>query len=77
MAHRAVRVEMRAVETRYARALLAAVLESMEPERHKACGIAGIPNAEDAAFLAKLVVIERIGRQHRVPERLCCREIAI
>ena len=77
MTHGAVRMEMRAVETRYAGALLTAMLESMQPKRDEARGIAGTPYAENPAFLAKLVVVERIGRQHRVPERLCCREIVI
>ena len=46
---------------------LAAVLERVEPERDQAGGAVGAPDAEDSAFFAQLVVVERIGRQH-VPE---------
>ena len=68
MAHRPVRMEMLAVEGGDARGFLAAVLERVQPERDEACGIVGTPDAENAALLAQLVVVERIGRQHvRVP----------
>ena len=70
MAHRAVRVEMLAVEAGDARRFLAAVLERVQAERDEARRIVGTPDAEDAALLAQLVVVERIGRQHvtSVPE---------
>jgi len=77
MAHRPVGVEMLAVEAGDPGRFLAAVLERVEAERDKARGIVGAPDAEHAALLAQLVVIERIGRQHRVPARQCCRETAI
>jgi argininosuccinate lyase len=64
VAHRAVSVEIGAVEAGYARCLLAAMLQRMEAERHETRRIVGAPDAENAAFLAELVVIERIGRQH-------------
>ena len=64
MAHRPVRMEMLAVEAGDARGFLAAVLQRVEPERDEARRIVGAPDAEDAALLAQLVVIERIGRQH-------------
>ena len=64
MAHRAVRVEMLAVEAGDARRFLAAVLKRVEAERDEARRIVGAPDAEDAALLAQLVVVERIGRQH-------------
>jgi hypothetical protein len=65
MAHRPVRVELGAVEAGDARRLLAAVLERVQPQRDEARRMVGTPNAENAAFLAKLVVIERMSRQHR------------
>ena len=64
MAHRAMRVEIGAVEAGDAGRFLAAVLEGVQAERDEARGIVGAPHAEDAAFLAQLVVIEGIGRQH-------------
>ena len=69
MAHRPVRVEMLAVEGGDARRFLAAMLQRVQAERDEARRIVGAPDAEHAALLAQLVVIERIGRQHvRVPE---------
>ena len=62
--HRAVRVEMPAVERRDARSFLAAVLQRVQPEGNKARSIVGTPDTEHAAFFPKLVVVERIGRQH-------------
>ena len=55
---------MRAVEAGDARRFLAAMLERVEAERDEARGVVGAPDAEDAALLAQLVVVERIGRQH-------------
>ena len=71
MAHRAVRVEMLAVEAGDAGGFLAAVLERVEAERDEARGVVGAPDAEDAALLAQLVVVERIGRQHRLGTPSC------
>ena len=64
MAHRAVGVELRAVEAGDAGRFLAAMLQRVEAERDKGRGAVGAPDAEHAAFLAKLVVVERIGGQH-------------
>ena len=65
MAHRPVRVEMRAVEAGDAGGFLAAVLERVEAERDEAGGVVGAPDAENAALLAELVAqVERIGGQH-------------
>ena len=64
VAHRPVRVEMGAVEAGDAGRFLAAVLQRVEAERDEARRIVGAPDAENAAFLAQLVVIEGIGRQH-------------
>ena len=66
MAHRAVRVEMVAVEAGDAGGFLPAVLERVEAERDEARGGLGTPDAEDAALLAQLVVVERVGRQHEL-----------
>ena len=64
VAHRPVRMELRAVEAGDAGRFLAAVLERVEAQRDEARGVVGTPDAEHAAFLAELVVVERIGRQH-------------
>jgi hypothetical protein len=64
MAHRAVRMEMLAVEAGDAGGFLAAVLKRVKTQSDKAGRIVGAPNAEDAALLAKLIVVEGIGRQH-------------
>jgi hypothetical protein len=64
MTHRAMRMEMPAVEAGDACGFLAAVLERVKAERDEAGGIVGAPDAEHAAFLAQLVVIERMSGQH-------------
>src|SRR5947209_1141363 len=64
VAHRAVRMKMLAVEAGDSRALLAAVLKRVQPKRDEARRIVGTPDAENAAFLVQLVVVERVGRQH-------------
>ena len=64
MAHRPVGVEMGAVEAGDSRRFLAAVLERVQAERDEACGILDTPDAENPAFLAQLVVIERMSRKH-------------
>ena len=58
------RVEMSTVVARDARGFLAAMLQSVEPERHEARRIVGTPDSEDAALFAQLVVVEWIGGQH-------------
>ena len=68
--HRPMRMEMPAVEARDPGGFLAAVLKRVKAERNEARRIVGAPDAEHAAFLAELVIIERIGRQHRLPARL-------
>jgi len=69
VAHRPVRVEMLAIESGDSRRFLAPMLKGMEAQRDEARRIVGTPDAEDAALLAQLVVVERIGRQHqsRIP----------
>jgi len=52
VAHRAVRVEMLAVESGYARRFLTSVLQSMQSERNEACRIVGTPDAENTALFA-------------------------
>jgi hypothetical protein len=64
MAHRAVRVEVGAVEAGYTGRFLAAMLKGVQAERDEARCALGAPDTEHAAFLAKLVVFEWIGRQH-------------
>ena len=64
VAHRAMRMEVLAVEARDARGFLPAVLERVQAERNEARGIVGTPDAKDAALLVQLVVVERVGRQH-------------
>ena len=66
--HRAVRMEMRAVEAGDAGGLLPAVLQRMQPERDQRGGAAlTAGNTENAALLVQLVVIERIRGQHLGP----------
>ena len=65
MAGGAVGVEARSVEAGDPRRFLSAMLQRMEPECDEASRDIGIPNAEDPAFLAKLVVVEGIGRPHQ------------
>jgi hypothetical protein len=36
----------------------------MQAKRNEARRIVGTPNAENAALLAQLILVERIGRQH-------------
>src|SRR3546814_16441765 len=83
MALRPVAVEDAAVPTGDARRFLAAMLEGMQPERRHGGGRLCAPDTEYAAFLAELVIVERMGSQHRpacarptVPQigRASCRE---
>ena len=64
MPHRAVGMEVIGVEAGDPGGFLPAMLERVEPERDEARGALGIPDSEDAALLAQLVVIEWVGRQH-------------
>src|SRR6476661_5223422 len=64
MTHRPVRVKMVPVKSGDAGAFLPAVLKRVQPERDEARRILPAPDAEDAALLAQLVVLERIGREH-------------
>ena len=77
MAHRAVRMEMLAVEARDARGFLAAMLQRVQAERDEARRIVGTPDAENAALFAQLVVVERIGRQHRPEPQLAALKCVI
>ena len=70
MAHGAMGVIVGAVEADDAGRFLAAVLERVKAERDEAGGVFGAPDSENAALLAELVVVERVGRQHgcaRIP----------
>ena len=44
-------------------AILSTMLERVQAKRDEAGGIVAAPDAEHAAFLAELIVVERIGRQ--------------
>ena len=57
-------VELLAVEGDDAAGLLAAVLQGVQAERGQRGGVGMAEDAEDAALLAQLVVIEGIGGQH-------------
>ncbi len=56
--------KLRAVEAGDAGGFLAAMLQRVEAERDEARGVVGAPDAENAALLVQLVVVERIGGQH-------------
>src|SRR5579883_1394845 len=64
MPHGAMGMELLAVIGDDARGLLSAVLERVKAERHQSGGFVVAIDAEDAAFLAQMVVVEGIGRQH-------------
>ena len=53
-----------AVEAGDAGRFLAAMLERVQAERGDRRGAVGAPDAEHAAFLAQLVVVEGIGGEH-------------
>jgi hypothetical protein len=76
VAHRLVGMEMLAVEAADSSRFLAAVLQRVEPQCDEARRMVGTPDSENAALLAQLVVIERIGRQH-VPGPKLLRGIVI
>ena len=59
----AVGVELLAVEADDAGGLLAAVLQGVQPQRGVRRGVGMAEDAEDAAFLVQLVVVEWIGRE--------------
>src|SRR3546814_2258561 len=67
MAHRAMGVEILAVEGGDARGFLSAVLQGVKAQRDNRGGAVGAMNTKYAALLAELVVVERMGRQHVVP----------
>ena len=62
---RAMAVEVCAVEAGDAGRFLAAMLERVQAERDDRRGGVGAPDAEHAAFLAQLVVVEGMGGEHR------------
>ncbi len=64
VAHRAMRVKGAPVPGGQAGRFLAAMLKRVEAQCDDGRGGLGAPDAEDAAFLAQFVVIERIGGQH-------------
>jgi hypothetical protein len=65
MAEAAMSVELLAVEGDDAGGFLAAMLQGVEAERREGGGFRMAENAEDAAFLMRVVVIERNGIEHR------------
>ena len=67
MPHRSMGVEVHPVEAGDPRGFLAAMLKGVQAERDEACSIIGAPYAEYAAFLAKLVVVKWVGREHLLP----------
>jgi hypothetical protein len=60
------RVEMLAVGSRDAGSFLATVLQRVKAECNETRCIVGAPDAENAAFLAQFVIVERVGCQHRL-----------
>jgi hypothetical protein len=54
--------------------LLAAVLEGVEAQGHEARGICHADDAEDAALLAQLVVVEGVGVVDGLEHRVRLRE---
>ena len=54
---------------------LAAMLKRVEAERDMGRGMVGTPDAEHAAFLAKLIVVERIGGHHGRRESMVGRDV--
>ena len=62
---RAVHVKMLAVVGDDAGGFLSAVLQGVQAQRRQRGGILVAEDAEDAAFLAQLVVVERVRRLHR------------
>ena len=65
MTHRAMGVEMIAVEAGDARGFLSAMLQRMQSQRHERRRTVAAGDAEHPAFLAELVVFERVRGQHR------------
>jgi hypothetical protein len=52
------------IEAGDASRFLATMLERVKPKRNEARCALGVPDSEDAALFAQLVVVERVGRQH-------------
>ncbi len=63
MAHRAMGVEVAAVETGDTRGFLSAMLERMQAERAQRRRAVGPIHADHAALLMQLVIVERMGRE--------------
>jgi hypothetical protein len=60
-------MKMLAVEAGDACGLLAAMLQSVQPERDETGGVVRCPDAENPALFVQLIVVEWIGRQHIGP----------
>jgi hypothetical protein len=60
-------MEILAIEGGDARGFLTAVLQGVKPQRRDRSGTFGAVNTKDAALLAELVVVKRMGRQHVNP----------
>ena len=71
MAHRPVRMEMRAVPTGYPSRFLTAMLQGVETKRNDGRRRIAAPDAEDAAFLAEFIVVERMCRDHDSGDLRC------
>ena len=70
MPHRAVGMIIAAVIADDPGGFLPAVLERVEAQRDEARRLVGAPDREDPALLVKVIVIERVGRQHGLAESL-------
>jgi hypothetical protein len=64
MPHRAMGVEILAVPAGDTGRLLTAMLEGVKPQRDHRGGGFSAPDAENAALLAQLIIVERVGSQH-------------
>src|SRR3546814_2065413 len=69
MPHRAVGTKFLAVKGGDSSGFLPAMLERVEAERDHRGGAVGAAYTKNAALLAELVVVERMGRQHDAPAR--------
>jgi hypothetical protein len=64
MTHRAMRMEITAIEAGNASSFLPPMLECMKAKRDHGCGAIGVVHAKYAAFLAQFIVIKWIGGEH-------------